>query len=81
MAVIVTRFIGPTHFNGPRIKAYNDNGKSIIVPWRDDLDIDDNHLMAADALMQKLELPEKAWVSGWHRGEKFFISYSPPKLD
>ena len=50
---IVTKFLPPTNHRGARIKAMSDAG-SLTVSWDYEVGVPENHLRAAEALMQKL---------------------------
>lgn len=62
MQAIVTKYFGPTNYRGSRVKA-TCAAKSIIIPWDDALDVDDNHKAAAQALIDSL-----AWRGQWVGG-------------
>ena len=62
MQAITTKFLGSTNHRGSRVKA-TCQAKSMIVPWDDALDIDDNHDVAAKMLAESL-----SWGGEWHRG-------------
>ena len=53
MQAIITKFLAPTNNRGSRVKATCQAG-TITVNWLDDLDIQDNHAAAANALAKKL---------------------------
>lgn len=50
---IETKYLGPTNTKGTRIKA-TCNAKSIIISWDYSLDPEENHLKAAQALLNDL---------------------------
>lgn len=54
MQAITTKFIGPTNTRGTRIKARCTAG-SVTVSWDWKLDSRENHVVAAQALLEKLE--------------------------
>ena len=54
---IQTKYLGPTNTKGARIKASCEGG-SLIVSWKDNLSIDENHELAAYQLANnKLKWP------------------------
>lgn len=53
MQAIVTRFLAPTDHADMRIKA-TCQAKTIIMPWQDDLNGDQNHGCAARLLQQQM---------------------------
>lgn len=55
---IVTRFMGPTNYNGSRVLARCD-AKRVVVPWSYELDTEANHLVAARTLALQL-----GWLEG-----------------
>jgi hypothetical protein len=59
---IVTKFIGPTNFRGSRIKA-KAFAKSVTIPYDHALNIEDNHMVAAETLATKL-----GWYGTWYAG-------------
>jgi hypothetical protein len=62
MQAIVTRYVGPTDWNGARIVARCDGGR-IRVSWDHALNPPGNHAAAAQALAEKLEWRGQ-WVTG-----------------
>jgi hypothetical protein len=59
---IVTKYYGPTNFRGSRIKA-TAAAASIIMPYRHELNIEDNHAAAAELLAVKMK-----WEGYWFQG-------------
>lgn len=51
---IETKFLGPTKTRGSRVKATADAG-SVTIGWDYSIDVVDNHRLAAEQLMKKLE--------------------------
>ena len=51
---ITTTYLGPTNTLGTRIKAKAAGGASTVVPRRYDLEVYQDHLRAARALMKKM---------------------------
>ena len=54
MKAITTRYLGPTNFRGSRIKATDDDGNSVTIPYPYELSGEDVHRAAADALCVKM---------------------------
>jgi hypothetical protein len=63
MQAIVTKYIGPTNYRGSRVKATTESGLSLTAGWRDDLNNEENHRLAAFALAKKL-----GWFGEWVGG-------------
>lgn len=51
MQAIITKYLPATNHKGSRIKATCERG-SIILPWDDELNEEDNHVKAADDLCE-----------------------------
>ena len=64
---IETKYLGPTNHRGGRIKASAQAG-SITIPWDHALNTDNNHDMAAIALLKKLGWKGKLEGGGNARG-------------
>lgn len=60
---INTKYLGHTNFKGARIIASCEAGK-IIMPYKHELNHDENHALAADLLMKKLGWHIKNYVRG-----------------
>ena len=54
MQAIVTRYHGPTNTKGTRYSATSSSGHKVYIHKKYELDEDDNHELAARALMKKL---------------------------
>jgi len=65
---ITTKYIGPTNSRGSRVKAKAAAG-SIIIPWDDGLDVNDNHKRAAMALANKFGWTGKLAEGGLPSGD------------
>jgi hypothetical protein len=52
MSIIVTKYIESTLTKGARISARSYSFR-IIVPWQDELGLEDNHVLAAKKLVEK----------------------------
>jgi hypothetical protein len=65
MQAISTKFIGPTNTKSQRIKA-TCAAKTIYVEWCDHLDIEENHINAADQLIKTLQWG-KPFVTGCNK--------------
>lgn len=63
MQAIQTKFIGATPYRDPRIKA-ECAAKTIFLNWDDNLNPDQNHLVAANILMTKLGWFNTAQILG-----------------
>jgi hypothetical protein len=61
---IRTKYFGPSNTKAPYIKAYAHGGLSVKVPIKDELSIDDNHLLAARALQDKYQWDGQHLVQG-----------------
>jgi hypothetical protein len=59
---IVTKFHGPTNVRGSRVSARAEAGK-ITLSWDHALNSDQNHITAAEALVEKL-----GWSGHWVGG-------------
>jgi len=55
MKAILTKYLGPTDFRGSRIVAHDDDGNRVTVTYRHELNSEENHRAAADALCAKME--------------------------
>jgi len=54
MKAILTKYIGPTLHRGSRIKAYDEDGNSITIPFDYGLNQGQRHKKAAIALCKKM---------------------------
>ena len=59
MKAIETKYLGPTNTKGSRIKATDNDGNSIIIPYDYSLDTYEAHEKAAKRLVEKLKWNEK----------------------
>lgn len=50
---IVTKYVAPTNTRGGRVKATSGGGLSVTIGWDHGLDVAENHLAGAVALMKK----------------------------
>ena len=55
MRAIFTKYIPATNTKGPRIKAYDGEGNSVTLPYRQDLDTEDMHMQAMQMLVAKMK--------------------------
>ena len=55
MQAITTKYLGPTHTKGARIKATSANGESVTVSRNSALRIEDSHKEAAGELCVRLD--------------------------
>jgi len=59
---IRTRYVGPTNYRGSRVIAdAGDSQSRVIQTWADNLNPDENHAMAALAVVRKM-----GWDSEYH---------------
>lgn len=63
MQAITTKYVGPTNFRGSRVIAKTASGLRITRDWDDALNIDENHLKAAQALAEQM-----GWTGHWFGG-------------
>jgi hypothetical protein len=75
MQGIETKYLGPTNFRGGRIKASAEAG-SITVSYDHALGVEDNHRMAAIALMKKLGWKGKLMGGGNARGNGYMFVFT-----
>lgn len=54
MKAIKTTYHGPTNFRGSRIKATDEDGNSVYIPYPHELNSTEGHRKAAHALMEKM---------------------------
>lgn len=72
---ILTKFIGPTNYRSSRIKAYTETGLQVVVPWQYELNVEDNHVFAAYALVSKMGWDGK-WAGGGTKEGYAFVNHS-----
>lgn len=53
MQAIVTRYAGPTNYRSTRVIAKAEAGR-LVVDWDGELDVEENHVRAAELLIAKL---------------------------
>ena len=58
---IRTRYFGPTNYRGSRIKASCEAGQ-VTVPYDQGINLSENHIAAADALLAKLGWNERSSI-------------------
>jgi hypothetical protein len=63
MVAILTKYLGPTNFRGARVKAYTETKLSVTVHWDHALNPEENHRVAAMALVAKM-----CWTGRWVGG-------------
>ena len=74
MIAILTKYLGPTNSRGSRIKAYTSNeGQSITISYDYALDGEALHRKAAQALMDKMNWPNKLVAGGIEGGYAFVM--------
>jgi len=64
---IETRFLGPTNFQGARIKAKCWGG-SMTIPYPHEFNLAKAHREAAMALIDKMDQPYGGWRGDWVQG-------------
>lgn len=55
MKAIQTKYMGPTNVRGARIKATDNDGNSVTIPYPHELSGEDVHRAAADKLVRKMK--------------------------
>lgn len=85
MQTIMTKYLGPTDTKAPRVKAMTSSGhrgSTYTVEWNDSLNIEGNHVDAAQKLLDKL-----GWHGVWRMGalDKGYVfvnatDHNSPKL-
>jgi hypothetical protein len=68
---IRTEFLGPTDNLDSRVRV-SDGHNRITVPWKDNLDINENHMLAAKAFREKMGW-DGLWIMGWFNGTGFHV--------
>jgi hypothetical protein len=63
MKTIKTTHLGPTNTRGSRIKASDEDGNSITLPYKSELNSNQCHMEAAVALCEKMD-----WIGMLHGG-------------
>lgn len=68
--VITTRYLGPTRCKGSRVSATSSYGKTIILPWDNAHNPEENHRLAARALIARCQRSDtqSRWIGGMARG-------------
>lgn len=64
MKIIKTKYIAATNTKSARVKAYDDNKNQITMPWHTDSEIEDNHKLAVQLLIDKLDLNHPEFTKG-----------------
>ena len=78
MKAIITKFIPCTDTKGSRIKASTGTGgQSIMISYPHELNADEAHLSAAQALCDKMKWSRKLIQGGLETGESVFV-FEPP---
>jgi hypothetical protein len=77
MQTITTKFLPATDSKDSRVKAVNSFGtSSVTLAWDDSLNVEENHILAAQALAQKLGWAGKFVGGGTKTGYVFTFSDS-----
>lgn len=63
MKTILTKYMGPTNCRGSKIKASDEDGNTVTLPYDSAKNSNDCHLEAAVALCQKMD-----WIGKLHGG-------------
>ena len=64
-STIATKWFGPTDHNGSRIQAKSSTGRSILMPYRYELNVDENHREAFSLLCDQLGWDKLGWNGRW----------------
>lgn len=82
MQAIVTKFLPPTNHRGARIVASAQAGR-MVLPWRDELDVSENHYQAMRAFVERWAWDEgRAWVTGvLPSGEYCHVAVVDPRME
>ena len=76
---IQTKYIGPTNTKGSRVRA-SCLAKTRFYTWQDELNIEQNHHMAALALAMEMEWLEKNTFIGGGLGKGRYVFVAAEKL-
>lgn len=71
MKAIVVKFHGQTEF--PRLRASEPDGKSVTIPYPNDLQREEAYALAARTLCEKLGWKGTLAVGGLERGNEVFV--------
>ena len=72
MKAIITKYLGATNTKGSRIKASDGGRNSVTIPYPHELDSEDAHRKAAEALRDKMGWKGKL-IAGWVKNDCVFV--------
>lgn len=72
MKAIMTKYMGPTNYNGARIKAWEPDGKSVTLSWDYGMDGEGNAKWAAQELCKKMNWTGNL-ICGWLKDGYVFV--------
>ena len=78
--VITTRYLGPTRCKGSRVSATSSYGETIILPWDNAHNAEENHRLAARTLIARFQrslgrYAKSRWIGGMVRGgERIWVA-------
>jgi hypothetical protein len=84
--VIVTRYLGPTNYQGSRIKATHkrdsETTKQITIGWDDNLESRANHQAAAEQLLSQWGYNNNLMIvgCGWDHDSYYWLTSSTKEL-
>lgn len=81
MQAIVTKYLGATFHNVPRVVAVTESGARLALPWDYSIDCEVQHLHTALALAKLLGWPHEPedWVYGAIHGEYAYAFVLVPR--
>jgi len=71
MKTILTKYLGPTNNRGSRIKAHDSDHNQVTLPYRFELDSEQMHRRAAEALRDKMGWTGELIAGGTRDGYVF----------
>jgi hypothetical protein len=72
MKAIFTKYHGPGNVRGSRISASDEDGNRVVIPYRHDLNSEEAHLAAAQALCDKMHWTGTL-IGGSHKKGYVFV--------
>jgi hypothetical protein len=72
MKAISTKYLGPTDTKGSRIRAFANDVRGVTVPWNYELENEENHRAAAEALLAKMDWSGNL-AGGWVKDGMVFV--------
>lgn len=70
---ILTKYLGATNSRPSRVKAYTESGLQVTIPWEYGLNVEGNHLAAAQKLAHKMDWAGR-WVGGGTKEGYAFVN-------